>query len=174
MIVIVGVIGIVAFGSINSGLGTETDAAHLTYLWTRGNWLGYFFLMSFTLIFLYTFTSQLDAVLAARADLSAAPFGSMTPPDWSSPTPSNWFGKVRHGFGKIKYTWDYGMMRIKEWLESWTAPQEDKRVAWTLGIGWACCGGALAGGTLVFAKASYVFSPSFYFIIVPTGLLILL
>ena len=34
IIVIIGVIGIVAFGSINSGLATETDANHLTELWS--------------------------------------------------------------------------------------------------------------------------------------------
>ena len=70
VIVIVGVIGIVAFGSINSGLATETDANHLTELWTRGNWLAYFFFMSFALILLFTFTSQLDRVLTARSDLN--------------------------------------------------------------------------------------------------------
>lgn len=155
---IFGVIGIVAFGSINSGLGSETNADHLTYLWTRGNWLGYFFLMSFTLMFLYIFTSQLDAVLASRADLSAVPYGAMTPPDWAAPLPpaTNFWGKVKNVFTRIRATWEYGLVKIKEWLEMWTAPQEDKRVAWTLGIGWACCGGGLAGGTLVFAKASYV------------------
>jgi len=30
----------------------------------------------------------------------------------------------------------------------------DKQIAWTLGIGWACCGGGLAGMCLVFAKAA--------------------
>ncbi|KAF8897042.1 hypothetical protein CPB84DRAFT_1781404 [Gymnopilus junonius] len=39
-------------------------------------------------------------------------------------------------------------------LEEWAAPKDDKQVAWTLGIGWACCGGGLAGGCLVFAKAT--------------------
>lgn len=48
------------------------------------------------------------------------------------------------------------MLWVKEKLEMWTAPQDDKQVAWVLGIGWACCGGGLAGGCLVFAKATYV------------------
>ncbi len=34
--------------------------------------------------------------------------------------------------------------------------KDDKTLAWTLGIGWACCGGGLAGGCLVFAKAWWV------------------
>ncbi|PSS06520.1 hypothetical protein PHLCEN_2v3687 [Hermanssonia centrifuga] len=146
IIVIIGVIGIVAFGSINSGLTTETDAHHLTYLWTRGNWLGFFFFMAFSLISLSIFTSQLDAVLAARADLSAVPFSSMT----SRPTaPAS-----RSLFGKVGAAWHGMMLTIRGYLEAWTAAHDDKRIAWTLGIGWACCGGGLAGGCLVFAKAA--------------------
>jgi magnesium transporter len=45
-------------------------------------------------------------------------------------------------------------LSITGWLEVWTAAKDDKQIAWTLGIGWACCGGGLAGGTLVFAKAT--------------------
>lgn len=47
------------------------------------------------------------------------------------------------------------MYMIGGYLETWTAAHDDKRIAWTLGIGWACLGGALAGGCLVFAKAGY-------------------
>ncbi|KAH8093965.1 hypothetical protein BXZ70DRAFT_896986 [Cristinia sonorae] len=147
IIVIFGVIGIVAFGSINHGLSSETDAAHLTYLWTRGNWLGFFFVMAFALIFLSIFTSQLDAVLAARSDLSAAPFGSV--PNTPAPLTGRfiWIAKIRNA-------WSATMTWTKIWLEHWTASHDDTRIAWTLGIGWACLGGGLAGGTLVFAKAT--------------------
>ncbi|KAI0093398.1 hypothetical protein BDY19DRAFT_923533 [Irpex rosettiformis] len=145
IIVIIGVIGIVAFGSINSGLAQETDAKHLTHLWTRGNWLAYFFFMTFSLFSLYTFTSQLEAVLAARSDLSALPFGSV---DMRAARPTS-----RNILRKIKSVWNSIMLRVRIFLESWTASHDDKRIAWTLGIGWACCGGGLAGGCLVFAKA---------------------
>ncbi|TFK54263.1 hypothetical protein OE88DRAFT_1695526 [Heliocybe sulcata] len=146
VIVILGVIGIVAFGSINSGLASETDVTRLTYLWTRSGWLGFFFLMAFALIFLFIFTSQLDAVLSSRSDLSAEPFAGMS-------------GRrsIPPGIGfvaKAKVAWSKVLMWIGEKLELWTAAQDDKQIAWTLGIGWACCGGGLAGGTLVFAKAS--------------------
>lgn len=146
IIVIIGVIGIVAFGSINSGLAQETDAAHLTYLWTRGNWLAYFFVMAFALIFLFIFTTQLDAVLAARSDLSAVPFGSMD-------LRTMW-ARSRNPFARLASAWNVTMLRVRGFLENWTAAHDDKRIAWTLGIGWACCGGGLAGGTLVFAKAA--------------------
>ncbi|KAH9894921.1 hypothetical protein C8Q73DRAFT_745326 [Cubamyces lactineus] len=147
IIVIVGVIGIVAFGSINSGLGTETDAHHLTYLWTRGNWLAYFFFMAFALIFLYIFTSQLDQVLTARGDLHAEPFSGMRARAATLPSASTYVGRVMA-------FWENAMLWTREKLELWTAAHDDKRIAWTLGIGWACCGGGLAGGCLVFAKAA--------------------
>ena len=152
IIVIIGVIGIVAFGSINSGLTTETNAHHLTYLWTRGNWLGYFFFMAFALIFVSIFTSQLDAVLVARSDLSAVPFSSMSSPPSALSS--------RNIFRRIMGLWNYAMFQVRYYLETWTAQHDDKRIAWTLGIGWACLGGGLAGGCLVFAKAGYVASSS--------------
>ena len=146
VIVIVGVIGIVAFGSINSGLSTETNAAHLSYLWSRGNWLGYFIFMTFALIALYIFISQLDTVLASRSDISAVPFSGLSGRR-TGPPPATWGGK-------LFFIWDSWMSKIKEYLEIWTTPHDDTRIAWTLGIGWACCGGGLAGGCLVFAKAA--------------------
>jgi len=146
IIVIIGVIGIVAFGSINSGLAQETDATHLTYLWTRGNWLGYFFVMAFALLFVFNFTSQLEAVLAGRSDLSAVPFSSMDLRTLKPPS-SGISGRIFPVYSSI-------MLRVRIFLETWTASHDDKRIAWTLGIGWACCGGGLAGGCLVFAKAA--------------------
>lgn len=46
------------------------------------------------------------------------------------------------------------MSKLRELMEKWTAAKDDKTIAWTLGIGWACGGGAMAGGSLVFAKAT--------------------
>ena len=46
------------------------------------------------------------------------------------------------------------MSWVTDLVEWWAGPKDDKQVAWTLGIGWACCGGGLAGGCLVFAKAT--------------------
>ena len=140
-----GVIGIVAFGSINSGLASETHVEHLTYLWRRGGWLWFFFLMSFALILVLIFTSSLDAVLAARSDLNAEPFSGIST---RSPT------QVAGIWAKAKATWNNTMLWVKDKLEIWTAAKDDKQIAWTLGIGWACCGGGLAGECLVFAKAT--------------------
>lgn len=142
---IFGVIGIVAFGSINSGLAQETDAERLTYLWRRGGWLGFFFLMSISLVSTYIFTNELDAVLAARADLSAEPFSSISA---KRRLPEN-VGLIT----KMKFHIESGLLWVKQKLEGWTASRDDTQIAWTLGIGWACCGGGLAGMCLVFAKA---------------------
>lgn len=117
--------------------------SRLTYLWRRPGWLGFFFVVAFALLFLYLFVSTLDAVLAARSDLSAAPFGARR----SGPAPATLVGRV-------KARWDVLYGYLAESLESWTAAKDDKLIAWTLGIGWSCCGGGLAGGTLVFAKAT--------------------
>ena len=50
------------------------------------------------------------------------------------------------------------MIWVAEKLEEWTIGRDDKVIAWTLGIGWACAGGSLAGECLVFAKATLVSS----------------
>ena len=50
--------------------------------------------------------------------------------------------------------WTYIMTMLTYYLEVWTATKDDKLIAWTLGIGWACAGGGLAGLCLVFAKAT--------------------
>ncbi|EIW83163.1 hypothetical protein CONPUDRAFT_121611 [Coniophora puteana RWD-64-598 SS2] len=146
VIVVLGVIGIVAFGTINSGLSAESDVNHLTYLWRRGGWLGFFFAMSIALILVLIFTYSLDAVLAARSDIEAEPFAGMS----TRRPPSNATTYV----GRAKAYWDSFMLWVKQYLENWTGPKDDKQIAWTLGIGWACCGGGLAGGCLVFAKAT--------------------
>lgn len=139
-------IGIVAFGSINSGLAEETDAERLTYLWRRGGWLGFFFLMAISLVSTYIFTNELEAVLTARADLSAEPFSSISA---RRRLPDN--AKL---MAKTKFHIESGLLWVKQKLEAWTAAQDDTQIAWTLGIGWACCGGGLAGMCLVFAKAA--------------------
>lgn len=158
---VLGVIGIVAFGSINSGLSQETDAAHLAELWRRGGWLGYFFAMGGALFLLLIFTSRLDEVLAARADLQAIPTNRTGLRNTVSASTvgigsRGFFGKIFGIFRALGAAWTWTMTWVTDMLEIWAQPKDDKQIAWTLGIGWACCGGGLAGGTLVFAKATCV------------------
>lgn len=155
-------IGIVAFGSINSGLTNEMDVVHLTYLWRRLGWLGYFFAMTAALVVLLLLISRLDFILATRADISAPslvrPTSMGLPEPNTSPTPQRRSQSFLNGildlFAFIKATWDKIVTFVTERLAAWAAAKDDKYIAWTLGIGWACCGGGLAGGCLVFAKAT--------------------
>jgi len=146
VIIVFGVIGIVAFGSINSGLSNEMDIVRLSTLWSRAGWLTFFLLMSLALCVLYICTSQLEAILSARADLSSIPFAGASGAGPRQVPGTSFFSKV---YQKYKAFINF----VREWLEHWTAAKSDKQLAWTLGIGWACCGGGLAGGCLVFAKS---------------------
>jgi hypothetical protein len=143
IVVVLGVCGIVAFGSINSGLETEMDIVRLSALWSRGGWLLFFLIMSTALTIVFFCTSILDAVLAARSDLSALPAGATV---GRQSAPTGVMGKARMKC----IAWE-AWLRVL--LERWMASRDDNMLAWTLGIGWACVGGGLAGGCLVFAKA---------------------
>ncbi|KAF8630685.1 hypothetical protein AX15_002828 [Amanita polypyramis BW_CC] len=154
IIVVLGVVGIVAFGSINSGLTTEIDAARLSVLWRRPGWLGYFFAMTFALSLLLIFITRLEAVLVTRNEITP---GSENNSSQNLLVGSSFWDKlgvVGRAVKATQFCWGKIMIWVTERLETWTAPKPDKQVAWTLGIGWACCGGGLAGGCLVFAKAS--------------------
>ncbi|KAI4528556.1 hypothetical protein K525DRAFT_260141 [Schizophyllum commune Loenen D] len=144
--IILGVIGIVAFGSINSGLAEGTDVDSLTHLWRRGGWLGYFFVMAISLIFHLICTDRLDRLLVSRNEISTSP----RPP----PTNPNGGNVIVRAFRSVMAFWTYIMTMLTYYLEVWTATKDDKLIAWTLGIGWACAGGGLAGLCLVFAKAT--------------------
>lgn len=148
VIVILGVVGIVLFGSINSGLETEMDLARLKHLWARLNWLLYFIFMSIALILVYIFISQLEYVLLARSDISAQPFSGMNGVALGAPQRPGGVGWV----AALRMRYQQALAWVREKLEEWTAAKDDKTISWTLGIGWACCGGGLAGGCLVFAK----------------------
>lgn len=149
VIIVFGVIGIVLFGSINSGLSTDMDITRLNRLWGRGGWLTFFFLMTAALCIVYLWVSQLDAILTNRADITSVPFSGERGPQQQ--------GRSRTGLMRYIAAVRAKYRGVLEWLydklESWTSTHGDKQIAWTLGIGWACCGGGLAGGTLVFAKA---------------------
>ncbi|KAG9014493.1 hypothetical protein FRB93_013618 [Tulasnella sp. JGI-2019a] len=144
VVVFLGVIGIVGFGSINSGLNQEMDYMRLATLWSRAGWLSYFILMSIGIIIVYIGTSELDAVLTTRSDLSALPT-SRPPPGISKN--ADWKAQAGH-------RWASSMHWLREKLDTWMSAKDDRYVGWVLGIGWSCTGGALAGMCLIFAKAT--------------------
>ena len=141
------------------------DVVHLTYLWRRLGWLGYFFAMTAVLLVLLILISRLDLILTTRGDISAPSL--VGPPNGAAnglPEPNtsltlgqgnkSFFNRVLQFFSFIKAAWEKMITFVTKHLEAWAAPRDDKYIAWTLGIGWACCGGGLAGGCLVFAKAT--------------------
>ncbi|KAG8818790.1 hypothetical protein FRC17_010707 [Serendipita sp. 399] len=152
-----GVIGIVAFGSINKGLVTNIDLNLLIELWSRVGWLCYFIILGFLPIFIvYIGASQLETVVFDRMDILGDPLVTPKPTSRSS---GGWRqangGTVGLGWWEtVKVKWQSWMHWTRGWIENWSVDKSDKTLTWTLGICWACCGGALAGGTLVFAKAS--------------------
>ncbi|KAF8345899.1 hypothetical protein F5887DRAFT_963989 [Amanita rubescens] len=154
IVIVVGVVGIVAFGSINSGLTTEIDAARLSALWGRAGWLGYFFAMTFTLILLLVFISRLESVLSARNEITPGSEDDSSSKLATGTSCWDALGAVGRAVIALRLYWRKAMVWATEKLEAWAGPKPDKQVAWALGIGWACCGGGLAGGCLVFAKAS--------------------
>jgi hypothetical protein len=138
------------------------DVVHLTYLWRRLGWLGYFFTMTAVLLVFLLLISRLDLILATRGDISAPalmrPNGGGVPEPNASLTLGQgrkpFLNRLLGLFAFINASWERIVNFVTERLEAWAAPKDDKYVAWTLGIGWACCGGGLAGGCLVFAKAT--------------------
>jgi magnesium transporter len=147
--VVLGVIGIVAFGSINEGLVNNMDLNLLISLWSRAGWLSYFVLMGVLPVsVLYIGASHLESILFSRQDLVDDP---ITP----KPTTSR-NGDSSGIWATTKAKWEHWMHWTRDKIEGWSIDKSDKTLAWTLGICWACCGGALAGGTLVFAKATSV------------------
>ncbi|KAF9070535.1 hypothetical protein BDP27DRAFT_588572 [Rhodocollybia butyracea] len=130
IIVVLGVIGIVAFGSINSGLTAETDVDHLTYLWRRGGWLAFFFFMSFALITLLWCTSKLDAILVSRTEIIPVPLSAARPNTTSSSRDSAVVVAVR----RLQMAWLFISTKVGDWLEHWNAAKDEKTIAWTLGL----------------------------------------
>jgi len=127
------------------------DLERLIGLWSRPGWLLYFILLQcLPLFLLFTGAAQLEAVLVARSNISEVPFAGQGGAD------SRRQGKHSEGFvgfvQRLNDHWGAAMHWTMEKIEAWSMNKNDKMLAWTLGICWACCGGGLAGECLVFAK----------------------
>ena len=97
---------------------------------------------------------QLDAILAERSEEDVVVPDTDLPIGMMSGGRGRQTPKADTLFKKIMAAWTTTMTWVKETLERWAASRDDKQIAWTLGIGWACLGGGLAGECLVFAKAT--------------------
>lgn len=128
-------------------------------MWSRGNWLAWFFFITFATLTTYELTHLLALLLKSRESLSPGP--SSLDDDSSLPT----------GGGRRKPLPAYAMnpvykaclasigagkklrARLLLRLERLLERTDDARVRFMAGIGWAVVGGSLAGGCLVFTKA---------------------
>jgi len=124
--------------------------ALLSHLWARPGWIGYFILITSAIVIQYISNTQLEAVYHARSEI-AFPSNSNTGMRSSRRTSS---GRVKMAWTRLSEAWGRGQNALQGLMERWTENKGDKTVAWILGIGWACNGGAMAGGSLVFAKAT--------------------
>ncbi|WVF72206.1 hypothetical protein IAT40_007018 [Kwoniella sp. CBS 6097] len=149
-IIVFGVILIIVFSSINHGLKQSLDIERLNSLWTRGSWLAFFvFIVAFTAS-TYLVSSLFASLLASRASFSPLPSPTLELPT-SRPAKPNaikgFFLRIGGGWKRIEG------VALKR-MERLFARTDDARLIWLQGIGWAVCGGSLAGLCLVFTKAA--------------------
>ncbi|BEI83663.1 hypothetical protein CcaverHIS002_0402670 [Cutaneotrichosporon cavernicola] len=145
LFIVLGVILIVIFSSINHGLKQELTVDELSALWSRGSWLSYFFVLIFATWVVYLVGDLLHKVAKQRASFSPLP--SPTMGRGSRPLPALNF------FQRALAQWRGWESIVLGHLERLLQRTQDARVQWLEGIFFASCGGSLAGLCLVFTKA---------------------
>ncbi|ORY27172.1 hypothetical protein BCR39DRAFT_538725 [Naematelia encephala] len=149
IVIVLGVILILIFSSINHGLQQSLPISRLDTLWSRGSWLAYFvFLILFTASTYYV-SHLLAALLKMRGSFSPLPSPSLELPP-ARPKTSN---IVVGFFKKWSAVWKAMDKGVVTRLENMLQRTDDARITWLQGIGWAVAGGSLAGLCLVFTKA---------------------
>jgi hypothetical protein len=129
----------------------------LSELWSRPNWLAWFFFVTFFIFFTYEVTHLLNLLLKSRESLSpagGAEFDASLPPMTSGGRSRN--GGTNPVIKAVKTVWakwrgvrEMVLARMERVFER----TDDARLRYMQGIGWAVVGGSLAGGCLVFTKA---------------------
>jgi len=128
----------------------------LSMLWSRPNWLSYFFVIAFLTFFTYLVTRTLTLILKSRESLSpslpafdpdapAATLGGRKKADTTNPVVKF----VKRGMA----IWSRGQSAAVTRGERLLERTPDERLLWLTGVGWAVVGGSLAGACLVFTKA---------------------
>ncbi|KAK8869760.1 hypothetical protein IAR55_000328 [Kwoniella newhampshirensis] len=170
-VIIVGVILIIVFSSINHGLIQSLDIDRLNSLWTRGSWIAYFIFIILFTSFVYLLSNLLAAFLASRASFSPLPSPTLELPTSKPKEPNafkGFFLRITKGRKRIE---NFALRR----MESLFQRTDDARLIWLQGIGWAVTGGSLAGLCLVFTKAAVkLFGLSGHPFVHPSGLISLL
>ncbi|KAK6903006.1 hypothetical protein L486_06461 [Kwoniella mangroviensis CBS 10435] len=150
IIIILGVILIIIFSSINHGLTQSLNIERLNSLWSRASWLAYFLFIVLFTASTYLVSSLFASLLASRASFSPLPSPTLELPT-SRPKSTN---AIKSFFKRISKTVK-GIENIAvRRLEAFFARTDDARLTWLQGMGWAVTGGSLAGLCLVFTKAA--------------------
>ena len=148
VVIVLGVILIVVFSSINSGLDQSISIDRLNGLWIRLSWLLYLVLVFAGTWTIYLFSSLLRALLASRASYSAMTSPTLEPT--ATPRQPN---KLITLAKRYWAAWKSIEKRLLAQVERLLSRADDARVTWLQGIGWAVTGGSLAGLCLVWTKA---------------------
>ncbi|KAL7424060.1 hypothetical protein Q5752_001645 [Cryptotrichosporon argae] len=143
-LIVLGVILILVFSSINHGLSQSLSISRLDSLWSRAAWLAYFLALSALTALVALFAHLVSALLRSRASFSPLSSPSLPLPTMRAPP-----GPVRRAWAGCRALERALLGR----LERACGRTPDARLIWLEGIGWAVCGGSLAGLCLVFTKA---------------------
>ncbi|WVQ78317.1 hypothetical protein IAT38_000402 [Cryptococcus sp. DSM 104549] len=150
VIIILGVILIIVFSSINHGLIQSLSIERLDSLWSRGSWIAYFIFVVLFTASTYVASGLFASLIASRASFSPLPSPSLELPT-SRPSKPN---PVIAFFGRITGVWKraerFALVRMERLFQR----TDDPRLTWLQGIGWTVAGGSLAGLCLVFTKAA--------------------
>ncbi|WRT67209.1 uncharacterized protein IL334_004175 [Kwoniella shivajii] len=150
VIIILGVILIIIFSSINHGLVQSLDVARLNSLWSRASWLVYFLFIVLFTASTYMVSSLFASLMRSRASFSPLPSPTMELPTSRPKSPNAIKGFYQRVSKIIKRMRGIAVRT----LESVFARADDSRLIWLQGMGWAVTGGSLAGLCLVFTKAT--------------------
>ncbi|WWC89967.1 uncharacterized protein L201_004896 [Kwoniella dendrophila CBS 6074] len=150
IIIILGVILIIIFSSINHGLTQSIDVERLNSLWTRASWLAYFLFIVLFTASTFLVSSLFASLQASRASFSPLPSPTLELPTSRPKSPNAIVGFFKKISNSIKRVESAAVRR----LEVSFARTDDARLIWLQGIGWAVTGGSLAGLCLVFTKSA--------------------
>lgn len=146
LLIVVGVIGIVSFGSVNDGISDMLDINVLIDLWGRLAWLLWFFVLVLVTVGVYIIGLDLEKVSLKRADESE--YKTAT-----SSQPLN-LGRIKSVFYKCKGVVTSIRAKVFKSLENVVGNVEDASLKRLVGLVWAVEGGIMASECLILAKAT--------------------
>jgi uncharacterized membrane protein len=160
LVVVIGVIGVVAFGNIRrAGIDQEANISFSTLqtLWGRPAWIFYFIGLEIVTIALVWAAGAFDDVLQDREaeevedegtqdDLAFAMRGGRGQTAREADANAGLWARIKAKERAFR-SWTKG------WMERWAMSRADESVRRVCGLLWSLAAGLLAGQTLVFAKS---------------------